>query len=222
MEEKLISAVANHPELYDASYYFYRDRNKKDLAWRHISEEIGQPEDICRRKWKSLRDTYNKEKRTEKEKRSGPAAGSGKRWKFFVVMGFLDPFLTPRETSGNMVRTVENFSPEDQGQPEEAAGQCQSEESSNHAAESSTVASPGSPSPWSLSSCCCTHRPTEEDSSKAGEGRVPGRSIGGGAGHPGVPKEATPVSNRTFPPQPCSCSGEHAASDTRIHEISNL
>uniref|UniRef100_A0A3P8PEP9 MADF domain-containing protein n=1 Tax=Astatotilapia calliptera TaxID=8154 RepID=A0A3P8PEP9_ASTCA len=62
--EKLISAVANHPELYDATYYFYRDRNKKDLAWRQISEEIG-------RRWKSLRDTYNKEKRAEKEKRSG-------------------------------------------------------------------------------------------------------------------------------------------------------
>ncbi|XP_063350738.1 uncharacterized protein LOC134642717 [Pelmatolapia mariae] len=43
MEEKLISAVANHPELYDASCYFYQDRNKKDRALRHISEEIGQP-----------------------------------------------------------------------------------------------------------------------------------------------------------------------------------
>ncbi|CAI5685706.1 unnamed protein product [Oreochromis niloticus] len=127
MEEKLISAVANHPELYDASCYFYRDRNKKELAWRHISEEIGQPEDICRKKWKSLRDTYNKEKRTEKEKRSGSAAGSGRRWKFFAVMGFLDPFLTPRETSGNMVQAVENFAPEDQGQPGEAAGEFQSE-----------------------------------------------------------------------------------------------
>ncbi|XP_013127591.1 transcription factor Adf-1-like isoform X2 [Oreochromis niloticus] len=191
MEEKLISAVANHPELYDASCYFYRDRNKKDLAWRHISEEIGQPEDICRRKWKSLRDTYNKEKRTEKEKRSGSAAGSGRRWKFFAVMGFLDPFLTPRETS----------------------------ESTDYAAEPSRCFSWLS-SPWSLHSCCCTHRPTE-DSSKAVEGRVPGRSIGSGAGHPGVPKEATPVSNRTFP-RPCSCSGEHAASDTRIREISNV
>ncbi|KAL3988919.1 hypothetical protein ACER0C_013237 [Sarotherodon galilaeus] len=119
MEEKLISAVANHPELYDASCYFYRDRNKKELAWRHISEEIGQPEDMCRKKWKSLRDTYNKEKRTEKEKRSGSAAGSGRRWKFFAVMGFLDPFLTPRETS----------------------------ESSDYAAEPSPAASSGSPVP---------------------------------------------------------------------------
>ncbi|XP_039467125.1 transcription factor Adf-1-like [Oreochromis aureus] len=110
MEERLINAVANHPELYDASSFLYQDRNKKDLAWRKICEEIRQPEDICRRKWKSLRDTYIKEKRMEKEKRSGSAAGSGRRWKFFAVMGFLDPFLTP-QTSGNMVGTVKNIPP---------------------------------------------------------------------------------------------------------------
>ncbi|CAI5671221.1 unnamed protein product [Oreochromis niloticus] len=128
MEERLINAVANHPELYDTSCFLYRDRNIKDRAWRKKREEIGQPEDICRRKWKNLRDTYNKEKRMEKEKRSGSAAGSGRRWKFFAVMGFLDPFLTPQETNSNMVGTVENIPPpEDQGQPEEAAGECQSE-----------------------------------------------------------------------------------------------
>ncbi|KAL3976485.1 a disintegrin and metalloproteinase with thrombospondin motifs 8 [Sarotherodon galilaeus] len=127
MEERLINAVANHPELYDASSFLYRDRNKKDLAWRKISEEIRQPEDICRRKWKNLRDTYNKEKRMEKEKRSGSAVGSGRRWKFFAVMGFLDPFLTLWETSGNMVGTMENIPPEDQGQPKEAAGESRSE-----------------------------------------------------------------------------------------------
>ncbi|XP_039464624.1 uncharacterized protein LOC120438246 [Oreochromis aureus] len=216
MEEKLITAVANHPELYDASCYFYRDRNKKDLAWRHISEEIGQPEDIiCRRKWKSLRDTYNK------EKRSGSAAGSGKRWKFFAVMGFLDPFLTPRETSGNMVRTVEN-SPPPRGPGTARRGSRGVSVRRAICSRAIPCCFSWLPSPWSLHSCCCIHRPTEEDSSKAVEGRVPGRSIGGGAGHPGVPEEATPVSNGACPPRPCSCSGEHAASDTRIREISNV
>ncbi|KAL4005114.1 hypothetical protein ACER0C_004827 [Sarotherodon galilaeus] len=145
MEERLINAVANHPALYDTSCSFYRDRNKKDLPCNKICEEIGQPG--LRRKWKSLRDTYSKEKRTGKEKRSGSAAGLGRRWKFCAVMGFLDPFLTPRETSGNMVGTVENIPPEDQGQPEEAAGESQSEESTDSAAEPSSVASPGSPVP---------------------------------------------------------------------------
>ncbi|KAL4000692.1 reticulon-3 [Sarotherodon galilaeus] len=123
MEERLINQLG----LYDASSFPYRDRNKKDLAWRNISEEIGQPEDICRRKWKSLRDTYHKKKRTEKEKRSGSAAGLGRR----------GPWWGPWRTSP----------PEDQGQPEEAAGESQSEEPTDSAAEPSPVASPGSPVP---------------------------------------------------------------------------
>ena len=60
--------------------------------------------DVCRRKWKSLRDRYMREKRREKEegKRSGSAARTGKKWKFFAVLSFLDPFVTPRETSSNL------------------------------------------------------------------------------------------------------------------------
>ncbi|ROL08900.1 hypothetical protein DPX16_5236 [Anabarilius grahami] len=45
MEDKLIVAACGHPDLYDVSSYFYRDRNKKDLAWKRISEEIGQSAD---------------------------------------------------------------------------------------------------------------------------------------------------------------------------------
>ncbi|CAM4571089.1 unnamed protein product [Leuciscus chuanchicus] len=110
MEEKFILAVSSHPELYDSSSYFYRDRNKKDLAWKRVSEEIGQTEEVCRKKWKSLRDTYLKEKRKEMEKRSGSAAGSVKRWKFSQNLGFLD-------------QIEEDYHLEDQGQPEEISGE---------------------------------------------------------------------------------------------------
>ncbi|TNN76538.1 hypothetical protein EYF80_013188 [Liparis tanakae] len=47
-------------------------------------------EEICRRRWKSLRDTYQREKREQKECSSVPP--------------FLDPCITPRETSGNTGR----------------------------------------------------------------------------------------------------------------------
>uniref|UniRef100_A0AAV2L5J5 MADF domain-containing protein n=1 Tax=Knipowitschia caucasica TaxID=637954 RepID=A0AAV2L5J5_KNICA len=40
MEERIIMAVSTRPELYAVSSAQYRDRNKKDLAWRRISEEI--------------------------------------------------------------------------------------------------------------------------------------------------------------------------------------
>ncbi len=42
MEDKLIVVVCGYPELYDTTSYFYKNRNKKDLAWNKMSEEVGQ------------------------------------------------------------------------------------------------------------------------------------------------------------------------------------
>ncbi len=38
MEDKLIVVVCG----YDTTSYFYKNRNKKDLAWKKVSEEVGQ------------------------------------------------------------------------------------------------------------------------------------------------------------------------------------
>ncbi len=42
IEDKLILVVCGYPELYDTTSYFYKNRNKKDLAWKKVSEEVGQ------------------------------------------------------------------------------------------------------------------------------------------------------------------------------------
>ncbi|TNN75006.1 hypothetical protein EYF80_014752 [Liparis tanakae] len=71
-------------------------------------------EEICRGRWKSLRDTYQREKGESSEKRSGSAAQSTYKWTYSAVLSNLDPFITPPETSGNMgrraveVRTAES------------------------------------------------------------------------------------------------------------------
>ncbi|KAL7398680.1 hypothetical protein ABVT39_013357 [Epinephelus coioides] len=44
--------------------------------------------------------------RKEKGK-SGSTGTGGKRWKYSAVLSFLDPFVTPKETSGNMRVGVE-------------------------------------------------------------------------------------------------------------------
>ncbi|MED6269323.1 hypothetical protein CHARACLAT_031889 [Characodon lateralis] len=41
MEDQIIVAVCGKPELYDSTNYFYRDKYRKDLAWRRVSEEPG-------------------------------------------------------------------------------------------------------------------------------------------------------------------------------------
>ncbi|CAL8404188.1 unnamed protein product [Boreogadus saida] len=56
-------------------------------------------------------------KKSEQEgKKSGSAAGTVTRWKFAGVLSFLDPFVTPRETSSNLPRGAEEV--EEDGAPE--------------------------------------------------------------------------------------------------------
>ncbi|CAL8293458.1 unnamed protein product [Arctogadus glacialis] len=72
-DQNLIVAVCSRPVLYDTTMVSYRDRNKKERAWVDVAEDTGFPVDICRRKWKSLRDRYMREKK--REKRAGQRQG---------------------------------------------------------------------------------------------------------------------------------------------------
>ncbi|XP_059894294.1 uncharacterized protein LOC132447509 [Gadus macrocephalus] len=107
MDDALIVAVCGQSVLYDNTLVFYRDRIKKQQAWVVVGEETGIPVDVCRRKWKSLRDRYIREKRKEEGKKIGSAARTVKKWKFSAVLSFLDPFVTPKETSSNHPRWAE-------------------------------------------------------------------------------------------------------------------
>ncbi|KAK0134395.1 hypothetical protein N1851_030052 [Merluccius polli] len=94
MEEKLITAVGNHPILYDQSLYTYRDTNRRELAWREVSLE-----------WLNacLRDRFWRERVKEREfQRSGAGATPRQPWRFMAVMGFLTPFLHDRGTTSNL------------------------------------------------------------------------------------------------------------------------
>uniref|UniRef100_A0A3B3RL34 MADF domain-containing protein n=1 Tax=Paramormyrops kingsleyae TaxID=1676925 RepID=A0A3B3RL34_9TELE len=99
MEEKLIIAVAGFPLIYDVSLFAYRDINKK----KRCMDQGVRDSYECKKRWKSLRDTYRKERRKEAErKRSGAGASSVRPWRYSGVMGFLNPFLEDRIPASNM------------------------------------------------------------------------------------------------------------------------
>ncbi|CAL8349107.1 unnamed protein product [Boreogadus saida] len=127
MDEKIIVAVSAMPVIFNTTLKTYKDRTVKAKAWEKVSEEVGLTEEECRRRWKVLRDTYLRvRRRQEAGKRSGSAAGPLRTWKYSAILSFLCPFVTPRETSSNMVLGVEEdgiaeYPVEDQGS-EAAAG----------------------------------------------------------------------------------------------------
>ncbi|CAL8234203.1 unnamed protein product, partial [Boreogadus saida] len=107
-DRKLIIAVCLRPVLYNTMMVSYRDRNKKERAWVDVAEDTGFPVDVCRRKWKSLRDRYMRHKKSEQEgKKSGSAAGDGEEMEVRWGPVLPRPFVTPRETSSNLPRGAE-------------------------------------------------------------------------------------------------------------------
>ncbi|KAK0133484.1 putative nuclease HARBI1 [Merluccius polli] len=59
--------------------------------------------DVCKKKWKNLRDTYLKELKKERENHtSGAGAAMKQPWRFMAVMGFLTPFLEHMPSTTNI------------------------------------------------------------------------------------------------------------------------
>ncbi|XP_026097047.1 uncharacterized protein LOC113068529 isoform X1 [Carassius auratus] len=119
MEERLIAAVSDYPELYNSTINSYKDVARKAKAWRAVSLQVEIPavacashhaclqqcllclcaEEDCRRRWKSLRDMFIKDKRAEQRRR---ASGTSHRsWKYSWQMSFLTPFIQSRSLASD-------------------------------------------------------------------------------------------------------------------------
>ncbi|XP_061888084.1 uncharacterized protein LOC133639037 isoform X1 [Entelurus aequoreus] len=91
MDDKLIQAVFDYPQLYDVTLVNYRQRESRASAWTDISVSLGLPVDECKRKWKNLRDRYLKEVRLEiRNKKQGEPSQS--KWRYRQRMNFIAPF----------------------------------------------------------------------------------------------------------------------------------
>ncbi|XP_030598705.1 uncharacterized protein LOC115789434 [Archocentrus centrarchus] len=95
MDDKLILAVFNYPELYNVTLPNYRCTESRTNAWRSISIELGLTTEECKRRWKNMRDRYLKEVRMEiKSKKQGENLQS--KWKYRQLMNFIAPFTGSR------------------------------------------------------------------------------------------------------------------------------
>ncbi|KAJ8393927.1 hypothetical protein AAFF_G00054600 [Aldrovandia affinis] len=96
MEEKLILAVYEYPELYNSTLPIYRNIDRKADAWRNIGALVGLSGDEAKRKWKNLRDRYIKEMKADRT-RVATEAGVQKQWRFQHFLDFLKPFVRDRQ-----------------------------------------------------------------------------------------------------------------------------
>ncbi|XP_055548199.1 transcription factor Adf-1-like [Wyeomyia smithii] len=85
-EEHLIQQVKLRPVLYDKSLKAYRKPGATDCAWAEIASALGVQVDNCKKRWKSLRDTFIKYFRQEILATPG---SKRKKWVYYEHMNFL-------------------------------------------------------------------------------------------------------------------------------------
>ncbi|XP_056640632.1 uncharacterized protein LOC130447692 isoform X2 [Diorhabda sublineata] len=85
-DELLIESVQCYCALYNKSDKEYKNNIYKHKCWEKISEIVGLPVSECKKRWKSLRDQYNKK---TKESSGTGSAKLNNTWEYMKLMSFL-------------------------------------------------------------------------------------------------------------------------------------
>ncbi|XP_046389705.1 uncharacterized protein LOC124158590 [Ischnura elegans] len=135
-DEKLTEKVRDHPALYDLHHPLYRDIRVKDNIWKEIAEYVRRPVTDCKKRWKNIKDTYDRRKRARSPTGSAAAPDmKRKKWQLKEKLSFLQSTEAPRKTISNEKDTadVEITSEREVSEPqpecEQIEGICESGES---------------------------------------------------------------------------------------------
>lgn len=86
-EEKLIELVKSKSHLYCVTDSDYKDRHLKVKAWEEIAKTLSKSSEDCKKKWKNIKDTYD---RSRKKMPTGSGASSSQITKRMEMLAFLD------------------------------------------------------------------------------------------------------------------------------------
>ncbi|XP_026111314.1 uncharacterized protein LOC113086914 [Carassius auratus] len=120
--EKLIQAVHAYPVLYDASLHDYRSAERRVKAWREVAACVGFSVLECKRRWKTIRDRYIRERRLCQLR----TEEGGRRlhyWSHRETLAFLDAHIRKKKRHGEAEAPEElDDSPDDSSGAESKPG----------------------------------------------------------------------------------------------------
>uniref|UniRef100_T1GCA0 MADF domain-containing protein n=1 Tax=Megaselia scalaris TaxID=36166 RepID=T1GCA0_MEGSC len=101
---ELVKLVKIHPGLWDNRNPSRHNRISLTENWIEVANALNQTEEVCRKKWKYLKDQYRKELRTEL--RSGPKFKS--TWNVYEHMSFMKPYFKALLMANEEYKRVSN------------------------------------------------------------------------------------------------------------------
>ncbi|XP_015249029.1 PREDICTED: uncharacterized protein LOC107096748 [Cyprinodon variegatus] len=98
-EERLAEAVRKYENLYNTSSKSYKDLQMVNNSWKEVALAVNAEEEVCRKRWRYLRDRFAKAKRRVSKKRSADPAGRKSVPALFTSLLWLDKHVKHRETT---------------------------------------------------------------------------------------------------------------------------
>ncbi len=65
-DEAFMDIIREYPTIYDRASKDFKDKNKKSNCWKAVAERLGEPVDIVKRRYESIRTQFSKYLRTVK------------------------------------------------------------------------------------------------------------------------------------------------------------
>ncbi|XP_023311380.1 transcription factor Adf-1-like [Anoplophora glabripennis] len=113
-DEKLVECVGNCPALYDTGNKDYKNQVVRENIWKCIAETVQRTPEDCKKRWRNIKDTYMKIRRTTNP--TGSAATPKSKWPLLSQMSFMDNTPYQRSTQSNLQSqetTLDSDVPED-------------------------------------------------------------------------------------------------------------
>ncbi|KAK4886517.1 hypothetical protein RN001_002788 [Aquatica leii] len=110
LEEKIIRMVSHHKELYDQAAY--TNIKLKKQIWQEIAKQVDASADVCKKKWRNIRDSYRKYVKEVKAKTEQEIRKT-KRYKYADLLEFLNPYMHEKIVISSFYTDVENDFKED-------------------------------------------------------------------------------------------------------------
>ncbi|XP_025425810.1 uncharacterized protein LOC112694528 [Sipha flava] len=102
-DKMLVELVGYHPCLYDSKHALYKDQTARKNVWEQISNKVNQPVDECKKRWKNIKDTYNKRRRSRKLGTGSATKEKPSKWILHDVLSFMDTSIYKRQSVTNMI-----------------------------------------------------------------------------------------------------------------------
>ncbi|XP_037822876.1 uncharacterized protein LOC119612766 [Lucilia sericata] len=108
----LIQAVEEHPCVWEYSIPDYKDRNKREQAWRDIKENCpGHTVEDCKAKWANVKTAFQNVKKKNKAKSGQGAENIQPHWPHWTAMQFYNQHYTSKSSSSVSTLDVEETQP---------------------------------------------------------------------------------------------------------------